>query len=63
LIPRLHILNPENTANLAGLWFYSDLACLSLAIFGVFMVIYHNSRLAPRLERLGRLGESSWGRR
>ncbi|MDR1036141.1 MAG: hypothetical protein LBT40_06110 [Deltaproteobacteria bacterium] len=60
LVPRLHLVNPD-TAGFPGLWFFTDMACLTLAIFGVFMVIYHNSRLAPRLARLGRLGESGWG--
>jgi uncharacterized membrane protein YhdT len=60
LIPRLNLISPE-TAGFAGFWFYTDLACLTLAIFGIFMVVYHNSRLSPRLARLGRLGESGWG--
>ncbi|MDR2611562.1 MAG: hypothetical protein LBG06_01520 [Deltaproteobacteria bacterium] len=61
LIPRLAIMNRESAKGLAGLWFYTDLASLSLAIFGIFMAVYNNSKLAPRLARLGDLGESRWG--
>ncbi|MDR1081180.1 MAG: hypothetical protein LBQ79_09540 [Deltaproteobacteria bacterium] len=60
LVPRLYLVNPES-GGLTGLWFYTDLASLTLAIFGIFMVVYHHSRLAPRLSRLGRLGETGWG--
>ncbi|MDR2353445.1 MAG: hypothetical protein LBF22_09875 [Deltaproteobacteria bacterium] len=61
LVPRLHILQPELLGFSETFWLYLDLISLSLAIFGIFMVIYHNSRLAPRLSRIQSLGESSWG--
>jgi hypothetical protein len=61
LVPRLAIVSPETARDLAGVWFYTDLASLTLAIFGIFMAVYNNARLAPRLDRLGGLGESRWG--
>jgi hypothetical protein len=60
LIPRLSLVNPQNAGRFAGLWLYTDLASLTLAIFGIFMVAYHRSRLAPRLARLDEMGESRW---
>jgi hypothetical protein len=37
-----------------------DLASLSVALLGVFLLIYYRHVLTPRLERLDGLGEARW---
>ncbi|MDR2199372.1 MAG: hypothetical protein LBR53_07975 [Deltaproteobacteria bacterium] len=60
IVSRLNVFHslPEELGR--EVWFYADLASLSLAIFGVLCALRHNSLLAPRLKRLSELGESGW---
>ncbi|MDR1608023.1 MAG: hypothetical protein LBT38_06405 [Deltaproteobacteria bacterium] len=60
IVPRLFILHLEPAQKTASIWLYLDVASLALFIFGVFMVLYNNSILKPRLQRLTDLGESQW---
>jgi hypothetical protein len=61
IIQRLNIIHLEGVGATDQFWFYFDLVSLGLALFGIFMVFYHNSKLTPRLRRLERMGESRWG--
>ncbi|MDR2460721.1 MAG: hypothetical protein LBE38_08070 [Deltaproteobacteria bacterium] len=61
IIPRLNIIQLSKEELGSKFWFYTDLISLSIAILGIFLVIYHNSRIAPRLRRLQDLGEDNWG--
>jgi hypothetical protein len=60
IVPRLFIFHLDPVRQASNIWLYLDLASLALVIFGVFMVLYNNSILKPRLKRLIDLGESQW---
>jgi hypothetical protein len=60
IVSRLNVLHELPGQLGPRTWFYVDLACLSVAIFGVLSALYYNSLLVPRLRRLARLGESDW---
>ncbi|MDR2142450.1 MAG: hypothetical protein LBR11_11820 [Deltaproteobacteria bacterium] len=60
IIPRLFIFHLDPASQASNIWLYLDLISLALVIFGVFMVIYNNSLLKPRLQRLIDLGEAQW---
>ncbi|MDR2349520.1 MAG: hypothetical protein LBF41_02680 [Deltaproteobacteria bacterium] len=61
VLPRLGIIRLEDFGKSDDFWFYCDLASMSVAIFGLLMVCYHNSKMKPRLKRLEEMGESRWG--
>jgi hypothetical protein len=60
IVSRLNVFHyiPEELG--PRVWFYVDLASLSVAIFGILSVLYYNSLLSPRLRRLSQFGESDW---
>jgi hypothetical protein len=61
IIPRLNLIRLEGVNAADPFWLYFDLISLGVALFGIFMVFYHNSKLTPRLRRLEQMGESRWG--
>jgi hypothetical protein len=60
LAPRLLIFHLEPARQTSVIWLYLDLTSLALVIFSVFMILYNNALLRPRLERLIDLGEAQW---
>jgi hypothetical protein len=60
IIQRLYIIKLDSFKDYQDLWLYFDIISLSLAIFGVFMLIYYKHIITPRLQRLDSLGESRW---
>lgn len=61
LAPRLGLLAfLKNDPNLNSIWFYVDLAGLTLNIFGLFSAYYYYHRLKGRFKRLEVLGEHNW---
>ena len=60
IIPRLNIVSHQALPFGPDFWLYLDVASLALALIGVFMILYYNHLLVPRLRRLDTLGESRW---
>lgn len=61
LAPRLDLfLFLKDDPGLRHIWFYVDVAGLTLNIFGLFSVYYYYQRLKKRFKRLEVLGEQYW---
>ncbi|MDR2340298.1 MAG: hypothetical protein LBF40_09250 [Deltaproteobacteria bacterium] len=60
IVSRLSVLHELPAQLHPKVWFWVDLACLAVAIYGILCVLWYNSQLGPRLRRLRKLGEADW---
>jgi hypothetical protein len=60
IVPRLNLFQGDRLGLDRLFWLYLDVASLSLALLGVFMLLWYKHLIDPRLKRLDALGEQRW---